>query len=73
MSRGWARGGLVGVPVGHAGHDFRLNVRLDGLPFLGLFGGGGGEQLAEIAGFDVWEDAAVLDGVVVFDDYMESI
>jgi hypothetical protein len=46
---------------------------LDGLPFLGLFGGGGGEQLAEIAGFDVWEDAAVLDGVVVFDDYMESI
>lgn len=49
-------GGVVrrgGIPVGDARHDLGLDVGLDGWPGFAFLGCLGGEDLAQVAGFDL--------------------
>ena len=55
--------------MGEAWHYLSLNVLLYVLPFLAFLWWARGHQFCEVAWFDIGKDAALLNGIVVVDDY----
>ena len=59
----------VRIPMCQAGHDLAFDILLYVLPLLAILGWARRKQLGEIAGLDIREDATLLDGIVIVDDY----
>ncbi len=60
---------IMNVPMGQTGHDLVFDVFLYILPFFSFGWRTCGKLLAEIAWFDIGDDAAVLNSVEVVNDW----
>ena len=54
--------------MGQTGHDLRFDVFLYRVPFFSLDRRTRGKQLAQIAWFDIGDDTAVLNSLVIVND-----